>query len=269
MSEASDMTGRVIRVSGPIVEAEGLAAAGAFEVVRVGPKGFIGEVIKLAGDVATIQVYEYTGGLQPGVAVERTGSPLSAVLAPGLLGSIFDGVQRPLTALADLSGTYVQPGVHADPLDTKRSGPSSRPWRPAPAQRRPDLRQRPGDRADHPPPAGAAGAERHGGRGRARGRLPHNADRLHAQDRDGRARADHGAALADAARAALRPAALQHGDPGHRAARHRHLLPHRARRRRRHPRRLRHRQDHPSSSSPSGATPTSSSTSAAASAATR
>ncbi len=123
MSEASDRTGRVIRVSGPIVEAEGLAAAGAFEVVRVGRKGFIGEVIKLAGDVATIQVYEYTGGLEPGAPVERTGSPLSAILAPGLLGSIFDGVQRPLTALADISGTYVQPGVHADPLDTERKWP--------------------------------------------------------------------------------------------------------------------------------------------------
>ncbi len=123
MSEPSEKTGRVIRVSGPIVEAEGLAAAGAFEVVRVGPKGFIGEVIKLAGDVATIQVYEYTGGLQPGVAVERTGSPLSAVLAPGLLGSIFDGVQRPLTALADRTGTFLEPGVHADPLNTERKWP--------------------------------------------------------------------------------------------------------------------------------------------------
>jgi V/A-type H+-transporting ATPase subunit A len=123
MSEPSREAGRIIRVNGPIVEADGMAGAGAFEVVRVGPKGFVGEVLKLAGDVATIQVYEYTGGLQPGAVVKTTGSPLSAVLAPGLLGSIFDGVQRPLTVLADRTGTFLEPGVAADPIDTERKWP--------------------------------------------------------------------------------------------------------------------------------------------------
>ena len=83
MSEAAAEAGAVIRVSGPIVEAEGMRQAGAYEVVRVGPERFIGEVIKLSGDVATIQVYEHTTGLKPGAAVERTGDPLSVVLAPG------------------------------------------------------------------------------------------------------------------------------------------------------------------------------------------
>ena len=117
MSEAIDKPGKAVRVSGPIVEAEGMASAGAFEMVKVGPKGFVGEVLKLKGDIATIQVYEYTGGLGPGVDVVRTGYPLSAVLAPGLLGSIFDGVQRPLTVLAALTGAFLHPGVAAEPLD--------------------------------------------------------------------------------------------------------------------------------------------------------
>jgi len=120
MAQATEKAGRIIRVSGPIVEADGLADAGAFEVVYVGPKGFPGEVLKLNGEVATIQVYEYTGGLRPGDRVRRSGAPLSAVLGPGLLGGIFDGVQRPLSALAQMTGTFLEPGVQAEPLDTAR-----------------------------------------------------------------------------------------------------------------------------------------------------
>jgi len=135
MSEAAAEEGAVIRVSGPIVEAEGMRQAGAYEVVRVGPERFIGEVIKLSGDVATIQVYEHTTGLKPGDAVERTGGPLSVVLAPGLLGGIFDGVQRPLGALAERFGPYLGPGQELGAVSTEQ------PWDYAP-------RVKPGDRLE-------------------------------------------------------------------------------------------------------------------------
>jgi V/A-type H+-transporting ATPase subunit A len=120
MSNGKDSTGTIVRVSGPLVEAVGMARAQAYEVVRVGPKGLIGEVIQLNGDVATIQVYEHTGGLRPGLGVRRTRSPLSLLLGPGLLGSIFDGVQRPLGVLARLEGSFLRPGIESEPLDSKR-----------------------------------------------------------------------------------------------------------------------------------------------------
>jgi len=117
MSDDGRQTGRVTAVSGPIVRAEGLSHAGAFEVVRVGERDLVGEVLKLAGDTATIQVYEYTGGLRPGDRVEATGAPLSVELAPGLLGSICDGLQRPLQVLADRDGAFLEVGASAEPLD--------------------------------------------------------------------------------------------------------------------------------------------------------
>ncbi len=123
MTDNSTQTGAVKRISGPIVEATGMASVQAYEVVRVGPTGLVGEVIKLAGDVATIQVYEQTDGLRPGAAVERTRAPLSVALAPGLLGGIFDGVQRPLAVLAERDGAFLQPGVRAEPLDAERRWP--------------------------------------------------------------------------------------------------------------------------------------------------
>ncbi|KPK62164.1 MAG: ATP synthase subunit A, partial [Planctomycetes bacterium SM23_32] len=93
------------------------------EVVRVGPRGVVGEVIRLAEGVATIQVYEHTGGLKPGDEVRRTGTPLSVVLGPGLLGGIFDGLQRPLATLADQMGPFLKPGAQAEPLSTDRQWP--------------------------------------------------------------------------------------------------------------------------------------------------
>ncbi len=123
MTDHSTQTGAIKRISGPIVEATGMASAQAYEVVRVGPAGLIGEVIKLAADVATIQVYEQTAGLKPGESVARTGRPLSVVLAPGLLGGIFDGTQRPLSVLAEREGAFLQPGVRADSLDAERKWP--------------------------------------------------------------------------------------------------------------------------------------------------
>ena len=127
MNSPSAQTGTIRRVSGPIVEADGMASAEAYEMVRVGANRLVGEVIRLSGDVATIQVYEQTVGLRPGDRVTRTGMPFSIVLAPGLLGNIFDGVQRPLGVLAASTGAFLRAGSAADPLDTKKKWGSTYP----------------------------------------------------------------------------------------------------------------------------------------------
>ncbi len=88
--------GKVIKVSGPLVVAEGLADANMFDVVRVGRDRLIGEIIEMRGDQASIQVYEETAGLGPGDEVATTGAPLSVELGPGLITTIYDGIQRPL-----------------------------------------------------------------------------------------------------------------------------------------------------------------------------
>lgn len=117
-----DNSGRpvVSRVSGPVVIASGMSGAEMYEVVRVGEQGLVGEVVRLAGDAATIQVYEDTSMLAPGAPVERTGAPLSLWLGPGLIGNIFDGIQRPLPELFKQSGTWIRRGEKADPLDAAR-----------------------------------------------------------------------------------------------------------------------------------------------------
>ncbi len=120
MSTDAAVKGSIRRVSGPIVHADGMVGVEAYEVVRVGPKKLIGEVLKVSADVATIQVYEQTIGLREGDEVVGTGAPLSVVLAPGLLGTTFDGVQRPLQSVAQAAGPFLEPGVAADPLDTGR-----------------------------------------------------------------------------------------------------------------------------------------------------
>ncbi len=117
--------GRVVRVAGPVVVAEGLARACLYDVVRVGPLRLIGEIIRLAGDEAVIQVYEETAGLRVGSEVHDTGGPFQVELGPGLLGGIFDGVQRPLPVLAGIGdGTAEHPflrrGHDAPPLDPER-----------------------------------------------------------------------------------------------------------------------------------------------------
>ncbi len=110
----------IIKISGPVVEAEGMRGAKMFDVVRVGDEGLIGEVIRLSGDTASIQVYEDTAGLRPGEKVVNTGTPLSAELAPGLVTSIFDGIQRPLEIIKQQSGDMIKRGVVADPIDKKK-----------------------------------------------------------------------------------------------------------------------------------------------------
>lgn len=108
--------GTVIRVAGPVVGAIGLAGARLYDVVRVGEMGLVGEVIRLQGDLTTIQVYEDTSGLRIGEAVHDTGSPMVAYLGPGLLGCVYDGLQRPLNILAGKTGNFIHRGVSVSPL---------------------------------------------------------------------------------------------------------------------------------------------------------
>lgn len=108
--------GRIIWVAGPAVKADGMTGARMYEVVRVGKDGLIGEVIKLTGDVAFIQVYENTSGLSPGEPVVGTGLPLSVTLGPGMMGSVYDGVQRPLDKIAERVGPFVKRGVTVPPI---------------------------------------------------------------------------------------------------------------------------------------------------------
>ncbi len=108
--------GEIYRVSGPVVTAEGISPR-MYDVVLVGHEKLMGEVIRLEGDKSTIQVYEDTSGIMPGEPVENTGESLSVELGPGLLRSIYDGIQRPLPVLRDSMGDYILRGVTAPGLD--------------------------------------------------------------------------------------------------------------------------------------------------------
>jgi V/A-type H+-transporting ATPase subunit A len=110
----------VTRISGPTITAVGLFGAQMYEVVQVGKLGLVGEVVRLIGDRATIQVYEDTTMLKPGAPIRRTGAPLSVWLGPGLVGNIFDGIQRPLPGIQARSGAWIQRGERVDPLDTAK-----------------------------------------------------------------------------------------------------------------------------------------------------
>src|SRR5512133_1773918 len=100
--------GSVIRVAGPVVEAKGLTDSVMHEMVEVGNDGLIGEIIRLEGEYATIQVYQNTSGLKLNEPVVGTGSPLSVELGPGLLGNTFDGIQRPLETIRQLTGPFIK-----------------------------------------------------------------------------------------------------------------------------------------------------------------
>ncbi len=114
------MEGRIYRVSGPVVIAEGLDRPRMYNVVKVGDSELIGEIIKLDGGRAIIQVYEDTSGLRPGEHVSDTRQQLSATLGPGLIGSIYDGIQRPLDKIKLAAGDFIARGVNADALDAKK-----------------------------------------------------------------------------------------------------------------------------------------------------
>ena len=114
------MAGKTVKISGPLIIAEGMADAKLYDVVRVSSKGLIGEIIELRGDKASIQVYEETSGLGPNEDVYSTGEPLSVELAPGLITGIFDGIQRPLTALYFKYGDRISRGVSVSNLDREK-----------------------------------------------------------------------------------------------------------------------------------------------------
>lgn len=111
---------RVLRVSGGLVDAAPVADAALYELVRVGERRLLGEVIRLAGDRATLQVYEDTTGLEVGAPLQLSGQTLTVELGPGLLGSILDGLARPLPSLATAMGDFIHPGAEAPTLDSGR-----------------------------------------------------------------------------------------------------------------------------------------------------
>ena len=113
-------TGTIARISGPIIKAKGIGDAGLYDVVKVGTAGLIGEIIRLEGDIATIQIYEDNTMMRVGEPVEGQGGPLSVLLGPGLIGSIYDGIQRPLPALKAISGPMLSPGIAGEALDGKK-----------------------------------------------------------------------------------------------------------------------------------------------------
>ena len=112
--------GTIVKVAGPLIVAEGMADSTMYDVVRVSDKKLVGEIIELRGDRASIQVYEETAGLGPGEPVYSTGAPLSVELAPGLIESIFDGIQRPLDKIRAQAGDRITRGVSVDALDHEK-----------------------------------------------------------------------------------------------------------------------------------------------------
>jgi V/A-type H+-transporting ATPase subunit A len=113
-------TGKIAKVAGPVVLAKNMMGSQMYELVKVGREKLIGEIIKLDEDKATIQVYEETTGLKPGEEVEKTGKPLSVELGPGIIGQIYDGIQRPLSNIQDLIGPFFKRGVTASPIDKSK-----------------------------------------------------------------------------------------------------------------------------------------------------
>ena len=112
--------GKIIKVSGPLVVADGMADASMADVVRVGPQHLIGEILNMTGERASIQVYEETSGLGPGAEVETTGAPLSVELGPGLIENIYDGIQRPLEEIVRRVGANITRGIQVPPLDREK-----------------------------------------------------------------------------------------------------------------------------------------------------
>ncbi len=114
------MSGKITKVSGALVEAKGMGEGSIYEVVRVGDARLMGEIIEMRGDIASIQVYEETSGMRPGEPVERTESQLTVKLGPGLLSSIYDGIQRPLASIAAEAGDFVTRGIDVSALPDRK-----------------------------------------------------------------------------------------------------------------------------------------------------
>jgi V/A-type H+-transporting ATPase subunit A len=124
--------GKIIKVAGPLVVAKGVPKARMADVVKAGEKGLIGEIIELKGDLASIQVYEETAGIGVGDPVVSTGLPLSVELGPGLISSIYDGIQRPLDVIQEKSGAFIERGISVNALDR------SKKWEFAPQAKKGD-----------------------------------------------------------------------------------------------------------------------------------
>lgn len=120
MANTTRQEGVIVKVSGPLVIAAGMSHARMYDMVMVGDKGLIGEIIEMRGDSASIQVYEETAGVGPGEPVVSTGSPLSVELGPGLMTSIYDGIQRPLNKIAEITGAFITRGIQVPSLDRER-----------------------------------------------------------------------------------------------------------------------------------------------------
>jgi V/A-type H+-transporting ATPase subunit A len=130
--------GTVKRINGPVIEAKGVRDAMMLEMVSVGEVRLTGEVIKLEGESGVIQVYEDTTGMTPGENIYGSGMPLSVELGPGLIGSIYDGIQRPLEEIRSVSGDFIQRGVQVPSLDRDKL------WHFEPSSLEGDLLFRPG-----------------------------------------------------------------------------------------------------------------------------
>ncbi|MBQ1489983.1 MAG: V-type ATP synthase subunit A [Eubacterium sp.] len=113
--------GKIVKVSGPLVVASGMQDADMYDVVRVGDLGLVGEIIEMRGDQASIQVYEETAGIGPGAPVVSTGAQLSVELGPGLIESIYDGIQRPLEKMYEQQGSNIERGIQVPALDRKKT----------------------------------------------------------------------------------------------------------------------------------------------------
>ena len=112
--------GKIVNISGPVVKAKNMKGAKMYDLVRVGDEGLVGEIIELYEDVATIQVYEETSGLKPGEKVIDTNAPLSVELAPGLITSVYDGIQRPLPLIKAKVGDFITRGIDVPPIDREK-----------------------------------------------------------------------------------------------------------------------------------------------------
>ena len=231
------LTGRVTRVNGAVVEADGLRGGSMLEVVLVGTRGLPGEIIALRGDRATIQVYEYTGGLSCGEPVRATGEPLTAELGPGLLGGVFDGMLRPLAdAPARLDASAATSSLRRD--RTWAFTPRARERKRRHRWQR--ARRRPGDTGDRPPrprPARRSPASSSGSPTPASTPWMRRSRESTAPRCGSRTAGRYGVPRPRRAARCLGPAR-------HRAASARPPVSRRSRQHRRRARRVRHRQDH-------------------------
>jgi V/A-type H+-transporting ATPase subunit A len=114
------LEGKITKINGPIVKASGLGASGLYDVVEIGEKKLIGEIIRLEGETATIQIYEDNTGMRVGESAFSLERPLSVHLGPGLLGKIYDGIQRPLTEIKRITGAFITPGIKVAPVEMEK-----------------------------------------------------------------------------------------------------------------------------------------------------